>query len=176
MSQKSKAPLYKSTEIPPERSRADIDRLLKDFGVSTRAWLTKDNQDVLVFEWIVETPGGRRALNFEFRPPRVEQTKKVWNQKLSKLEPRIVQNDAIAYRLLLNYIKNKLEAVRLGMVTVEAEFMAQIKLNLPGGSSTTLGAEIVGLMVDRKLENALEYQEPRQAPRNITPQEVPSSE
>ena len=72
------------------------------------------------------------------------------------------------YRLLFNYIKNKLEAIRVGMVTVENEFMAHIKFSLKDGSSTTLGQNFIQLMTGNKLQNALEYQETQQTPRNVT--------
>lgn len=164
--------LYRSTTISPERSRADIDKMLKDFGVINRAWITKNNEDVLVFEWTINYNDVQKAISFELRPPNILQEKRVWNQKTSRTEKVTVRNEAIAYRLLFNYIKNKLEAIRQGMVTVENEFMAQIQLNLKNGSNTTLGQEVAGLIVNRKLENALEYQEQRPGPRNVTNETV----
>lgn len=165
--------LYKSTTISPERTKADIDKMLKDFGVGTRAWITKDGEDVLIFEWKLEIEGVIKNIAFELRPPEIRETKRVWNQKASRTEKMNVRNDAIAYRLLFNYIKNKLEAIRVGMVTVENEFMAHIKFSLKDGTSTTLGQSFIPLLVSNKLENALEYREQQQsAPRNVTNERV----
>lgn len=157
---KEKQNYYKSTTISPERSKADIDKLLKDFDIKTRAWITKDNEDVLIFEWQVNVNGISKNINFELRPPEIREMKRVWNQRASRTEKISVRNDAVAYRLLFNYIKNKLEAVRVGMVTVENEFMSHIKFSLRDGTSTTLGQSFAGLMSNNNLQNALEYQQP----------------
>jgi hypothetical protein len=157
--------LYKSTTISPERSKAEIDKMLKDFGIGKRAWLSSETEDILIFDWTVNVNGVQKTLNFELRPPDIRQTKRVWNQKTYRTEKVNVRNDAVAYRLLYNYVKNKLEAIRVGMVTVENEFMAQIQLHLKNGASTTMGQELAGMIVNRKIENALEY-------REIEPQEV----
>jgi hypothetical protein len=164
----NKKPCYKSTTIAPERSRADIDKLLKDFDIKTRAWITKNNEDVLIFEWSVDVNGAIKNITFELHPPEIRELRRVWNEKTCRYEKVHVRNDAIAYRLLFNYIKNKLEAIRVGMVTVENEFMAHIKFSLPDGSSTTLGQSLIPLMANRGLENALEYKVPSSGPRNIT--------
>jgi hypothetical protein len=159
---------YKSTTISPERSKADIDKMLKDFGISTRAWITKDGEDLLIFEWQVDVNGVLKRISFELKPPEIREMKRVWNQKVSRTEKINVRNDAVAYRLLFNYIKNKLEAIRVGMVTVENEFMAHIKFSLRDGTSTTLGQNFVQLMSGNRLQNALDYQEPHPTPLNVT--------
>ena len=156
---------YKSTTISPERSKADIDKMLKDFNIKTRAWITKDNEDVLFFEWKVDVNGVLKDIAFELRPPEIREIKRVWNEKTSRYEKINARNDAVAYRLLFNYIKNKLEAIRVGMVSVENEFMAHIKFSLRDGTSTTLGQNFIQLMAGNKIQNALEYQEQREAPR-----------
>jgi hypothetical protein len=163
--------LYKSTTISPERTKADIDKMLKDFGITTRAWITKEGEDVLIFEWKVDVNGVIKNIAFELRPPEIRESKRVWNQKISRTEKMNVRNDAVAYRLLFNYIKNKLEAIRVGMVTVENEFMAHIKFSLRNGSSTTIGENFAQLMSGNRLQNALDYQEP-QGPRNVTGEKV----
>jgi hypothetical protein len=164
--------LYKSTTISPERTKADIDTMLKNFGIGNRAWITKDGDDILLFEWAVDVNGVQKKLSFELHPPEIRQEKRVWNQKTSRTEKVNVRNDAVAYRLLFNYVKNKLEAVRVGMVTVENEFMSQIKFNLKNGSSTTLGQELISLMANNKIQNALEYRQQQEPeiiePRNVT--------
>ena len=87
-----------------------------------------------------------------------------------------ILNEAVAYRLLFNYIKNKLEAVRVGMVTVENEFMSQIKFSLHDGTTTTLGQRLIPLMQGNRLQNALEHQEERKAPLNVTNEKVIDAE
>lgn len=165
----NKPAYYKSTTISPERSKADIDKMLKDFGISTRAWITKDGEDVLIFEWKVDVNGIVKNIAFELRPPEIREMKRVWNQKTSRTEKVNVRNDAVAYRLLFNYIKNKLEAIRVGMVTVENEFMSHIKFALKDGTSTTLGQNFVQLMTGNRLQNALGYEE-HPTPVNVTDQ------
>lgn len=165
----TKKTLYKSTTISPERTKADIDKMLKDFGITNRAWITKDGEDVLLFEWVIDVSGVQKHIAFELRPPEIRETKRVWNQKTSRTEKLNVRNEAIAYRLLLNYIKNKLEVIRVGMVSVENEFMAHIKFSLKDGTSTTLGQRFIPLLTSNRLENALEYKETQAAPpRNVT--------
>jgi hypothetical protein len=166
--------LYKSTTISPERTKADIDKMLKDFGISNRAWITKDGNDLLIFEWILEIEGVQKRITFELTPPEIREMKRVWNQKTSRTEKLNVRNEAVAYRLLYNYIKNKLEAIRVGMVTVENEFMAHIKFSLKDGTSTTMGNKFLELFVEHKIENALEYKstEQRAPPKNVTNEPV----
>jgi hypothetical protein len=164
---------YADTRVPPAQSKAEITDLLDKQGVTTYAWITKDGDDVLVFEWTVKRGDVEKTLAFEFRPPKIMQEKKVWSDTESKLVKTTVLNKAVAYRLLFNYLKNKLVAVQQGYVTLETEFMAQIKISGPRGESTTLGKELVPLMIDRRLENALTYTpetdtRPREKPLNIT--------
>ena len=67
----SKKPPYTGTTADPARTRAAIDKLLQDYGISKYAW-TQDfehQQVQLIFEVETEIGGQKKRLNIKVAPP-----------------------------------------------------------------------------------------------------------
>jgi hypothetical protein len=139
LSKKIKIP-YSNTTIPPERTKADIEKMLKEHGIQDIQWTTFEGQTTLRFLWKFTIKGVEKQVLFQFSPPIIPSTKRSWTGM--RYEKVHVNLEATSYRLLWHYLKNKLEAVRWGLQSLEKEFLSQAVMNLPGGGSTTVGERI----------------------------------
>ena len=70
--------------------------------------------------------------------------RRIWNTATEKYEKLNVRLTDAAWRLVYWYLKNKLDAIAYGLVTIEQELMAQIIIHLPDGE-TTLGQQMAKL-------------------------------
>jgi hypothetical protein len=140
MSSASKHIPYSNTTIPPERTKADIEKLLKEHGVTDIQWTTFEGETTLRFLWKVTVKGVEKTIMFQFAPPVIPSTKRTWTGM--RYERVNVNLEATAYRLLWHYLKNKLEAVRWGLESMEKEFLSHAVVSLPDGKQTTVGEHI----------------------------------
>lgn len=131
---------YSRTTIPPERTKADIEKLLREHGIEDIQWTTYQGDTTLRFLWKLEVKGVYKEIMFQFTPPIIPATKRVWTGvKTEKVQVQLV---ATAYRLLWHYLKNKLEAVRWGLESMEKEFLSHAIVALPNGKQVTVGERI----------------------------------
>lgn len=131
---------YEHTTIPPERTKADIEKLLREHGIGDVQWTTYRGESRLRFIWHLNVKGVEKEILFEFAPPLIETKKRVWTGM--RTERISVQLEATAYRLLWNLLKNKLWSIKFGLETVEKEFLSHAVVSLPNGQSTTVGDRI----------------------------------
>lgn len=148
---------YKNTTIPPERSKAEIEKLLKQHGIQDTQWTSYKGETVLRFLWQLQVKGVQKEIMFEFKPPVIEAKKRVMSRTDQRSIKAIVQLEATAYRLLYWYLKNKLEAVQFGLQSVEKEFLSQAVVALPNGKQTTVG-ESIDAVLETVRSPALTYQ------------------
>lgn len=133
---------YEHTTIPPERTKADIETLLRSHGIEDIQWTSYHGETTLKFVWKLTIKGVTKEIGFQFTPPTIETKKRVWSQQDQRTIKATVQLQATAYRLLWHYLKNKLEAVRWGLISMEKEFLSQAIVSLPTGEVTTVGEHI----------------------------------
>ena len=145
---------YSTTTIPPERTKADIEKMLKDYGIHDIQWTTLEGQTTLKFLWKFTIKGLERQVMFQFSPPVIPSTKRSWTGM--RYEKVHVNLEATSYRLLWHYLKNKLEAVRWGLQSLEKEFLSQAVMQLPNGKTATVGERIQEIY-DAVRSPALEY-------------------
>ena len=131
---------YSDTTIAPERTKADIEKLLKEHGITDIQWTTFQGQTTLRFLWQLTVKGVEKHIMFQFTPPIIPSTKRSWTGM--RYEKVNVNLEATAYRLLWHYLKNKLEAVRWGLESMEKEFLSHAVVALPDGKQTTVGEHI----------------------------------
>ena len=131
---------YSNTTIPPERTKADIEKMLQEHGITDIEWTTYQGKTDLKFIWKVTVKGVQKEIMFRFSPPEIPATKRVWTG--SRTERVHVNLLATSYRLLWHYLKNKLEAVRWGLESMEKEFLSHAVQSLPDGTTTTVGERI----------------------------------
>jgi hypothetical protein len=131
---------YSNTTISPERTKADIEKLLKEHGIIDIQWTSYQGQTTLKFLWKIMVKGVEKEIMFTFSPPIIPSTKRSWTGV--RYEKINVNLEATSYRLLWHYLKNKLEAVRWGLESMEKEFLSHAVVALPDGSVTTVGENI----------------------------------
>lgn len=120
------------TEVSSERSRAEIERILTRWNASQFMYAWNGDRAIVGFSvhdrevrFVVPMPD-REDKQFKWsnhKPPR----RNTVNQQIAAYEQAVKQR----WRALALVIKAKLEAVESGIVSFEAEFLAQ--LVLPGG-------------------------------------------
>ena len=137
--QKVKIP-YSNTTIPPERTKADIEKMLKEHGIEDIEWTTYKGKTALKFLWKLNVQGVDKEIMFKFVPPIIPSVKRSWTG--SRYEKIHVSLEATSYRLLWHYLKNKLLAVKWNLESMEKEFLSHAVVSLPNGQETTVGERI----------------------------------
>jgi hypothetical protein len=141
-------PPYLDTIVPYERTKAEIEILLKSYGVKGIRWTSLEGQDdVLEFIIEAEVQGVKKQLGITVRPPHIYIKKKLRGQLVN------TENINQEYRLLFHWIKSKIEAVVWGLSTIEKEFLSEIRFKLPDGRETTVGEVVIDLMGRNTLES-----------------------
>ncbi len=122
----------KTTSVPVERSKAEIERTLKRYGIEEFFYGTSPRGDGIGFR--------KDGKLFKIAVPMVDRndfrTEQQWQQAKRR-----------RYRVLLLSIKAKLEAIEDGQTSFDIEFLAHIAL--PDGS--TVGENIV-LQINKAIE------------------------
>jgi hypothetical protein len=138
-----KAP-YEDTEVNYTRTKAEIECLLKSYGVQGVRWTSFQGQDdVLEFLIIATIQGTQKTLSIAVSPPHI----------ILERRKGPIENIDQEYRLLFYWIKSKIEAVMWGLSTIEQEFLSQIGLALPNGEKSTIGAMVGNLIVKDQLQS-----------------------
>lgn len=141
-----KDPPYRDTEVPYTRTKAEIECLLKSYGVKGVRWTSVEGQDdVLEFLADAEIRGVKKSIAVSVSPPHIYIKKKIKGQVTNTEDPNQ------EYRLLFYWIKSKIEAVTWGLSTIEREFLSQITTALPDGRTVTVGDIIEERIADDKL-------------------------
>ena len=122
-----------STNVSPENTRAEIERILRRYGATEFAYATKGGKAMIGFKAhdryikiLLPVPDINNR-EFQFTPARKQkrspqEAEKVWEQACKQ-----------RWRALSLLIKAKLEAIESGIVTFEAEFEANTVL--PNGQT-----------------------------------------
>ncbi len=161
-------PPYMDTTVPYERTKAEIEILLKSYGIKNIRWTTLEGQDdTLEFIIEAEVQGVKKQLGVAVKPPHIVIKK--------KLHGKLVDTENInqEYRLLFHWIKSKIEAVVWGLSTIEKEFLSEVLMKLPNGQQSTVGDVVVNLMSKDTLQS-LPFYSSRQSevPRRVIEAEV----
>lgn len=131
-----KAPPYQDTEVHYTTTKAQIECLLKSYGVDGVRWTSvKGHDDVLEFVVETEVLGAKRTIAVKVSPPVIVIEKRVKGYK----EPQPTRNPNQEYRLLFYWLKSKIEAVMWGLTSLEREFLSNIVARLPDGRETSIG-------------------------------------
>lgn len=141
---------YRSTRISKGRTKGELMGLLEEYGVRDYQWTTLGGEESLAFAMEVELVGVRRRLLFRFTVPRIFVRKRVAAKGGSGFQE--VYMEEASWRLFFWHLKGKLEAVRYGLVSVEAELMANIVHRLPDGSESTLGETVRRAIASDRLD------------------------
>lgn len=100
------------TEVPAEKTRMEIELMLKKYGATSFAYLSDGGVSRIGFRI------NNRTVRFDLPMPSMKDKKlKAWEQSCRS-----------RWRALLLCIKSKLEACTIGITTFEQEFLAHIVL------------------------------------------------
>ena len=135
----SKRPPYANTTADAEKTRGQIDKLLRAYGIDQFQW-TQD-RDIVTLTMKVETEigGVKKVLGLKISPPTFASVHKTYNPRTGKNDKVYAPNWAQSYRLLYHWLKAKIESIAYGMFTTEQEFLSQIMVALPTGEQKTVG-------------------------------------
>lgn len=134
---RKKAP-YQDTEVPAEKTKFQIEKLLRDFGAQGAQWTTVWEQDKVQLKFAMPTENGRSVM-IRIDPPLFMAQRKNWNKLAGKYAIAEEANWAQSMRLLYHYLKGKLEAIQWGLKDVEEEFLNDILVKGPSGEEATVG-------------------------------------
>ena len=145
----TRTPPYSNTAVPYERTKAEIELLLKSYGVKGIRWTSMEGQDD-VLEFIVEAEirGIKKQIGITVKPPHILTHKRIRGRGIVSTE-----NIAQEYRLLYHWIKTKIESVVWGLSTIEKEFLSEVTMKLPDGRTTSVGEIVLGLVSEDRLQS-----------------------
>jgi hypothetical protein len=111
------------TSVPVERSRADVERILRRYGASSFAYGWEGSRSVIQFDY----SGRRMRIVMSMPDPSSAEFQKTpAGQRRSPSAAQVAWEKACRqrWRAFVLVIKAKLEAVESGITTVEDEFLA----------------------------------------------------
>ena len=141
---------YADTTVSLEKSKAEIDRLLRKFGCIGIQWTWLEGKETLRFMHEFELKGVKKGITFEISIPEISR------QTGRRYDKKTVRNDRQAYRIVVHIIKAKLTAVETGTETFENEFLSKILYHLPDGRSAKVGDIILNQIAESKPVELLE--------------------
>lgn len=118
------------TTVSPERSRAELETVLKRYGATAFAYGYEEHRAVVTFK------AAERFVRFEIAVPQLEDFRVgpgYRSRSSTQQHNARDQAERQIWRALVLVVKAKLEAVESGIVSFEEEFMAH--LVLPDGST-----------------------------------------
>ncbi len=164
MSTREPVPYASGTTVSAEKSRLELEGLLAKHGATQRAVMTNDACGLVSIAFIIhahkyrlDVPLPNRA---EFdRPKKPPHGWLSWTvaRRVSWAEGQCAQAQRERWRAVVLACKAKLELVRMGISTIEREFLAD--LVLPDGSTA---AQTIGVYMEKLISNG--YREPLALP------------
>lgn len=120
-----------STKVPPEHSKSDMIETLKKFGITDYQWTEYKGEVKLEFEVEIMFNGQPTPMHAVIQPPALKEMRKIWNAKLGKWVKAPVANWPVAYRVMRNYLKERLLMVASGSYPFEDIFLADLVMDNP---------------------------------------------
>jgi hypothetical protein len=143
---------YSDTEVPADKSKFQIEQLLKKYGVSGSQWTTDWENNRVMLRFVLTNREGRRV-GIQLEPPMFMSKHRTWDKTRGRHVIEESPNWAQSMRLFYYYIKSKLEAVSWGLREVEQEFLNDIIVRDSAGRETTVGRLVSrNALADQKLE------------------------
>jgi len=157
------------TKVTAEKTKAEIDTLLGKHGASQRAVMADDSKCRAVIAFVIAD----RHYRLDVPMPKPEELpdpkKRSWEHKIdlprgwdnwaterrtSWVKGELTQRSRERWRAVLMMLKAKLELVRIGVSTVEREFLADLVID----------GKTVGQMVESQIERVLAGHMPKLLP------------
>ena len=135
---------YKGTKVSVDKTKNEIDNILRKYGVKKIAWdFDPEHDDVGVHFQFEEQIDGKTVMPvISLKPPEIWKRVRVYSKKHSKYLTTETIYWPQAMRCLFWYIKSHLEMTKLGY-TKSQEFLPHVALHLPDGTEMKLGDVIL---------------------------------
>ena len=119
---------YYRTKVPIFKTQNEIRTILQKFKLQGIRFT--EYQNIGIIEFILLKNDKELMFRFKYDLPESEPLKQQ------------------VFRMLYHYLKNRFMAIEFGIITIEKEFLQELVLKLPNGSTTT----IKEMMAERVLE------------------------
>ena len=126
---------YAGTQKDPETTIAEIGKLLRSFGIEDYQTTTLWSKEDVELKFSVETKDGRHV-GIRLIPPALKVKKRVYDEKLARTVVKEIPSWPQSLRLLMWYLKAKLEAVAYGVKTFNEEFLSDTIVRTAEGERT----------------------------------------
>lgn len=120
-----------STTVQPERSKQEMIEILKKFGIQDYQWTEYKGEVKLEFEVEINFNDQPTPMHAVIRPPELKEYRKVWDAKAGRTLKKLVANWPVAYRVMRNYLRERLLMVASGAYPFEDIFLADLVLEHP---------------------------------------------
>src|SRR5216684_1078656 len=120
-----------STSVQPERSKQEMIEILKKFGIADYQWTEYKGEVKLEFEVEIMFNEKPTPMHAVIQPPQLKELKKVWEPKTGRWIKKMVLNWPVAYRVMRNYLRERLLMVSSGAYPFEDIFLADLVLEHP---------------------------------------------
>lgn len=104
---------------------------LKKFGIIDYQWTEYKGEVKLEFEVEINFNDKPTPMHAVIRPPELKEYRKVWDSKAGKQVKKLVANWPVAYRVMRNYLRERLLMVASGAYPFEDIFLADLVLQHP---------------------------------------------
>ena len=145
-----KAP-YATTTKDPDTSIADINRMLRSYGINDIQWTTLWDAKRVELRFMVEKEAGK-SVGILIIPPLFAAKRRTWIEKRGRYETIESPSWSQSMRLLYWWLKVKIESIAYGLREVEEEFLHDVLVRLPDGTETTIGSAIMPGLKEGKLD------------------------
>lgn len=132
-----KAP-YSGTVKDPDTTIADINRMLRSYGIDNFQWTTLWEKNLVELKFSVALED-KRHLTIKVTPPVLLASRRVYDEKTRRTFKKEIPEWPRSLRLMFWWLKAKIEAIAYGLREVEEEFLSDIVVLLPSGQETTVG-------------------------------------
>lgn len=109
---------YYGTNVAISKTQESIKKILNKFGLQGTRFT--EYKRIGIIEFILLKNGEERAYRFKYDIPEKEKHKKQ------------------VYRALFHYLKNRFLAIEYGITTIEKEFLQELVLKFPNGTTSTV--------------------------------------
>jgi hypothetical protein len=133
---------YRGTTVSVDRSKEQISKLLRDYGADGVQWAEHFQSGTLQLQFAVAREGGG-AIRFRITPAAFKEKHVSWDPIKGRNVTVEAPDWPRSMRLLLAWLKTKLESIAFGLTAIEEEFLAQTVVRDGTGQETTVGELIV---------------------------------
>ena len=134
---KGKKP-YAGTSVGVDQSKAQISKLLRDYGAEGVSWTDNFQTGQVNLRFVVVREDGRSTA-YSITPAAFKEKHTSWDSTKGRQITVEAPNWPRAMRLLMSWLKTKLESIAFGLTEVEEEFLAQMVVRDARGQETTAG-------------------------------------